>query len=202
MNYQSILNQYLTIKAESKLLNQKIEQNQKRIADLEEELKINDETQQILFQSIKIINQEFKEKLETMATIAIKKIFQRNLELKVEYVEKAYGIETRLLILENSLLLDLQDDMGGSIIEVISLIIRLILRDMAKSKSRKTIILDEPFRWAGRLIELIAQIIKEFSVQYNLQFIIFTHDEALEDIADRIFKIDRQDKISKVTIIK
>lgn len=200
MDYQKIFNQYLNVKAERKSLLKRLEEEQIRLEQAKKELQTNEDTQQLLFESIKIINQEFKTKLEKTSTLAIRKVFKRNLELKVNYIEKSWGVETQINVIENGLPLDPEDDMGGSIIEVISLIIRLILRDLSKDRSRKTIILDEPFRWSGKLIELIAQIIKEFSEEFGLQFIIVTHDEILEDIADRIFKIERQDKISKVWV--
>lgn len=185
------------MKTESKLIEKQINNAQQKIESLNKENKILQDTKNILLEAIKIINDRFKQKLESISTNIVQKVFQRNIKIKVEYSEKSYGVETKIKIIENDIELDFEDDMGGSIIEVISLITRLILREMSVTKLRNTIILDEPFNWAGDLITLIAKIIKEFSK--NIQFIILTHDERLEDIADRIYKVERQFNISKVT---
>lgn len=185
------------MKTEAKLIDKQIINTQQKIEVLVNGSKSLQDTKNILLEAIKIINERFKQKLELVATNIVQKVFQRNIKIVVDYEEKAYGVETKIKIIENGIELDFEDDMGGSIIEIISLITRLILKEMSSTKLRNTIILDEPFNWAGSLITLIAQIIKEFSK--NIQFIILTHDRRLEDIADRIYRIERQFNISKVT---
>lgn len=194
---QKIKYQYQELKTEAKLIDKQIINTQQKIEVLVNGSKSLQDTKNILLEAIKIINERFKQKLELVATNIVQKVFQRNIKIVVDYEEKAYGVETKIKIIENGIELDFEDDMGGSIIEIISLITRLILKEMSSTKLRNTIILDEPFNWAGSLITLIAQIIKEFSK--NIQFIILTHDRRLEDIADRIYRIERQFNISKVT---
>lgn len=191
---------YLQMKAESKSISSRIKETKQYIKDLKAERQALIDTKQILIDSIKIINSHFKTKIETITSQVVKKVFKRDIQIRVDFVSKSYGVEADIKVIENNIELDPMDDMGGSIIEVISLIIRLVLREISSERLRKTIILDEPFNWAGDLIVLIGQIIKEFSK--DIQFIILTHDDRLEDIADRIYQIERQDFMSRIIRIK
>lgn len=191
---------YLQMKAESKAISSRIKETEQSIKGLKAERQALIDTKQILIDSIKIINSHFKTKIETITSQVVKKVFKRDIQIRVDFETKSYGVEANIKVIENNIELDPLDDMGGSIIEVISLIIRLVLREISSERLRKTIILDEPFNWAGDLIVLIGQIIKEFS--RDIQFIILTHDDRLEDIADRIYRIERQDFMSRIVRIK
>ena len=191
---------YQELKARAKIIDRHISKKEKLIDSLREEKKLLKDTKSILLESVKIINHHFKQKIEDISTNIIRKIFRRDISLEVEYEVKSYGIETKINVYENGIKLDPKDDMGGSIIEVISLLIRIILREISNKQLRKTIILDEAFSWAGDLIVLIAQIIKELSE--DIQFIIISHDDRLDDIADIIYKIERQSLYSNAIRIK
>lgn len=191
---------YSILKSESKLIDSRIKEKQSNLKELKTERQALIDTKQVLIDSIKIINSHFKKKIETITSQVVKRVFKRDIKIEVNFETKSYGVEANIKVIENNIELDPMDDMGGSIIEVISLIIRLVLREISSERLRKTIILDEPFNWAGDLIILIGQIIKEFSK--DIQFIILTHDDRLEDIADRIYRIERQDFMSKIIRIK
>lgn len=191
---------YSILKSESKLIDSRIKEKQSSLKELKTERQALIDTKQVLIDSIKIINSHFKKKIETITSQVVKRVFKRDIKIEVNFETKSYGVEANIKVIENNIELDPMDDMGGSIIEVISLIIRLVLREISSERLRKTIILDEPFNWAGDLIILIGQIIKEFSK--DIQFIILTHDDRLEDIADRIYRIERQDFMSKIIRIK
>ena len=191
---------YSILKSESKLIDSRIKEKQSSLKELKTERQALIDTKQVLIDSVKIINSHFKKKIETITSQVVKRVFKRDIKIEVNFETKSYGVEANIKVIENNIELDPMDDMGGSIIEVISLIIRLVLREISSERLRKTIILDEPFNWAGDLIILIGQIIKEFSK--DIQFIILTHDDRLEDIADRIYQIERQDFMSKIIRIK
>ncbi|PNX50504.1 MAG: hypothetical protein BV456_06485 [Thermoplasmata archaeon M8B2D] len=191
---------YSVLKSESELIDSRIKEKQSSLKELKTERQALIDTKQVLIDSIKIINSHFKKKIETITSQVVKRVFKRDIKIEVNFETKPYGVEANIKVIENNIELDPMDDMGGSIIEVISLIIRLVLREISSERLRKTIILDEPFNWAGDLIILIGQIIKEFSK--DIQFIILTHDDRLEDIADRIYRIERQDFMSRIIRIK
>lgn len=191
---------YSILKSESELIDSRIKEKQSSLKELKTERQALIDTKQVLIDSIKIINSHFKKKIETITSQVVKRVFKRDIKIEVNFETKSYGVEANIKVIENNIELDPMDDMGGSIIEVISLIIRLVLREISSERLRKTIILDEPFNWAGDLIILIGQIIKEFSK--DIQFIILTHDDRLEDIADRIYRIERQDFMSRIIRIK
>lgn len=201
-SYSELRANYDRLKARSTEIEALLLSKEIRARELKSRIKGLEDTKSVLNQAIKLTNETFKTKLETIATSAIQRIFKRPIRLVVEYAVRSYGIETKLLIMENDNILDPESDMGGSIIEVISIVLRIVLWQMSSDNIRNVIILDEPFRWAGKLIDLIGQILVELSESLNLQFIIVTHDDSLVDIANRVIQIERQGTTSKIVVIR
>lgn len=191
---------YEALASKAELISSQILEKEEEINLLIKEEKALKDTKKIFFDSIELVTKSFKKRTEDIITVVSKKVFQRDIKIKVNYDQKHYGLETNIAVMENGITLDPEDDMGGSIIEVISILLRIILLEYSNKKLRRTIILDEAFNWAGDLIILIGQIIKDFSK--SIQFIIISHDSRLDDFADRIYKIERENLISKVVKIK
>jgi ABC-type lipoprotein export system ATPase subunit len=63
------------------------------------------------------------------------------------------------------------------------------LWSLENPKSRNVIIMDEPFRFSGRLITKAVTMVKELSDKLGIQFIINTHSDELIDIADRSWQV-------------
>ena len=73
---------------------------------------------------------------------------------------------------------------------------------MSSPKTRNVFILDEPFKWTGKLVHLTGVIMKELSKKLKFQVILITHDDDLIEIADKIFKIEHVKGKSKVKVIR
>jgi DNA mismatch repair ATPase MutS len=81
--------------------------------------------------------------------------------------------------------------MGGSTLDVIALALKIILWAIEAPRSRSLIIMDEPFRFTGKLVGKCVAIVKEISHKLGIQFIINTHSDELLDIADRSWEVTR-----------
>jgi DNA repair exonuclease SbcCD ATPase subunit len=173
-----------------------------KLREVRKQSRIYQEGREILNNSIKIIHQKFKHEIETIITRAIKQVFNRDLSLKLIYEEKRNGIDTRIVVEENGEELEPKDDLGGSILDIISISFRIIMWQMSSNKARNTFILDEPFKWTGKLSLVTGLILKELSKKFEFQVILVTHDENLIFIADKIFKVDHVNGISKIKTIR
>lgn len=186
MNIQDRYNQLV---AKKNLLKQQKKTQRKKIQDLLERIQDYKDTRTILNQAIKITHQRFKDEIETVITHAVKTIFNRDFRFELQYEEKRNGIESKIVVKENGYELDPQDEMGGSIIDIISFAFRIILWHISAERKRNLFILDEPFKWTGKLIELAGMVLKELSQKLNFQVIMITHDNDLLGFADQIFKV-------------
>lgn len=97
-----------------------------------------------------------------------------------------------------------KDEMGGGVIDIVSLALRVVLWSLQKPRSRNVFILDEPFKWLGTGGRLIrgGEILREISHRLGFQLIIVTHEPELIEIADRAWGVTREGKISKVERVK
>lgn len=191
--YENLIEDYKYLKKEKR----KLKNKSKRLS---KQIKLYIETRFILNKAIKIIHEKFKEDLENIITKYIKDIFDRDLKFELRYEEKRNTIESKIIIKENGEELDPKDEMGGSIIDIISFIFRIILWHMSSPRSRNVFILDEPFKFVGDMIDSIGYILRELSQKLKFQIILTTHDKELMKFADAIFKVSH-DGI-KSTILK
>jgi len=174
----------------------------REIRGAEEELQNYIEARDILNNSIRMIHQKFKVEIEKIITGAIRQIFNRDLTLELVYKEMRDGISSYIIIKENGEELEPKDDLGGSILDIISMSFRIVMWQMSSYKARNVFILDEPFKWTGKLSQVTGLILKELSKKFNFQVILITHDDNLIAIADKIFKVDHINGKSRIKTIR
>lgn len=195
MNIQDKYNQFVI---EKKLLQKKKRKLKRTIKKLSKKITDYKDTRIVLNEAIKITHQKFKDEIESVITKSVKTIFNRNFECELRYEEKRNEIESKIIIKEDGEELDPKDEMGGSIVDIISFAFRIILWHISSPRSRNTFIFDEPFKNCGKLTELAGMVLKELSTILNFQVILITHDDNLTRFADRIFKIVLKNKKSRI----
>jgi len=155
--------------------------------------------------------QYFKERVETLVTLAIKSVF-KDREFGFELVfneERKDRMEIQPVIYEmidgvKEVYDEPEYDVGGGINDVISFAFRIALWSLENPRSRNVIILDEPMKNMGALISLGGKIFQEIAHRLGFQLIIITHDDELISIADRAYKIvhDRVESRAELVIGK
>jgi len=198
INIEEIKNIYSRLFAERIEITKNEKKLRRQIREIKKEIIDYNDTKALLNNSLEIIHSDFKEKTEGIITKAIRLMFNRDLEFKLEYRENRGGIETKILILEDGQELSPKDDLGGSIIDIISFVFKIVLWHVSSPQTRNIFILDEPFKFAGRLVLFAGKILKDLSKELNLQIIMITHETELIDIADKVFKIHHKNGQSYV----
>jgi DNA repair exonuclease SbcCD ATPase subunit len=85
-------------------------------------------------------------------------------------------------------------------VDVACFALRLALWNLSQPKLRNTIILDEPFRYlSSNLQDRAASMLKEISSQLGIQIIMISHIEDIIGSADKIFKVEQRNGVSRVT---
>jgi len=146
----------------------------------------------------------FKEKVESLTTMAIQSVFDRPFRFVLEFERKRNKLECRPIVMEGDVEYVPKDDMGGGIIDVISFALRVVLWSLQKPRSRNTLILDEPMKYVGKgdLLDRAGQMLREVSHSLGIQLILVTHEPQLADIADMAYMVEHVKGRSVVKMIK
>jgi len=159
----------------------------------------------IIAEVAKLTQTKFTSYVEQLVTMAIKSIFDRPFQFKVDFDLKRNKSECFLRIQEGE---DEEpfipkEELGGGMLDAISFALRIVLWSLQNPRSSNTILLDEPFKFVGQdeMLDRAGSMLKEISQRMNIQFIITTHQPKLTDIADAAWKVEHNGKHSIVTQI-
>lgn len=186
MNYQDKYNQLV---GKKQTLSGNKKKLKKKVKNLRSNLQDYKDTRTLLNEAIRLTHKKFKDEIENIITRSIRTIFNRNFTFELDYKEKRNEIESRIVVKEDGHELDPKDEMGGSIVDIISLAFRVCLWHISSPRARNTFILDEPFRFCGKLTSLVGTVLRELSEVLQFQVILITHDDNLVQYGDRIFKV-------------
>jgi len=154
----------------------------------------------VLVEVSKQTQEQLQGRIESLVNMCLKAVFtNRAYEFKAIFEIKRNKMECNFFVLEDGKKLSPKDEMGGSILDIISLALKIILWSIENPRSRPIMIMDEPFRFTGKLIVKAMQIVKELSQKLGIQFIINTHSDEVIEIADRSWEVTRP--IGKKSIV-
>lgn len=138
-------------------------------------------------------------KIESLLTTSLQAVFDHPYTCSLTAEEKRGQIELSLSVKDNGLELDPATQMGGGVVDILSLSLRVVLWSMAKKRTDHLIILDEPVRMVSEsYVANVAQMIKKLSDSLGIQFVIVTHREALTYASDRTFRVTKTDGTSSI----
>lgn len=168
---------------------------QKQISDLErkkEELSerlISLEEAQVFIQQVaKETQEQLRYHIEDIVQLALDAVFPDEYEFRVVFEIKRGKTEARLCFLRNGVEIDPLISSGGGVSDVVAFALRLAVWSLGKT--RRVIILDEPFRYLSKDLQPKAgEMLKNLSSRLKLQMIMVTHEEEMIDIADKKFVV-------------
>lgn len=158
----------------------------------------------IITEVAKKTQERFKEKVESLVTLAIQSVFNRPFKFFLVFDRKANKVSCQPIIKEGDSEYIPKDDMGGGIIDLISFAFRVVLWSLEYPKSRNVFILDEPMKFIGKgdLLEKAGKMLHEVSHRLKFQLIIITHEPELAEISDRAYQVTHNGNQSTVRLIK
>ena len=154
-------------------------------------LKRLEEARFILTEVTRQTQVHFQSQVESLVTKAIRAVYDRPLEFKLEFIRKANKLQCIPKITEGGNEFDLEFDKGGGLIDIVSFAFRVVLWSLQDPRSRPIFPLDEPMRFVGKgvLLDRAGAILRQMSHELGLQLIIVTHEPQLTRIADRAFRV-------------
>lgn len=200
---QSFKNKLEQYKGQRDMIEKNIASLNDDLCKKEKELLRIQEAQLIIQEVAKQTQEQIKYEISEPISLAINSIFDTD-EYKAPYkfvfdfVIKRNKTECEYYLLnrdgekENPI-----EDCGGGLIDIICFALRLSICTIAKT--RKILILDEPFKWIDKSKEeKIGQLLKMISDKLQLQIIMVTHNNSYIEIADKHFNIKKKEGVSYV----
>ena len=174
-----------------------------KIESLKSKLEVYIKARWVLSEVVRITQENFTGKIESLVTMAIKAVYDnKDYKFKLSLERKRNKMECRAYVDDNGEELDLEEDMGGGLLDVVSFALRVVLWSFQKPRSRDIFILDEPMKWTGELVTKAGFMMKEISDRLKIQMLIVTHDDALIEIGDKVWRVVNDGIKSVVTCIK
>jgi DNA repair exonuclease SbcCD ATPase subunit len=141
------------------------------------------------------------EKISGIVTEALQTIKDQNLEFRMLLSTERNAADLKMVVYDKQTQTeyDVLESMGGGIVDLVSISLRLALLCKWQPAISRILILDE----AGKHIsikdqEQLADFISKLSKLLNCQFVWITHSEVLSRSADRVFEVTKQNGVSKV----
>lgn len=202
MNLEEAKEKYNIHKGKQEYIERQIEEGKIKIKSLNEDFEIYSKARIVFVEVSNQTKESFKEKVESLITMAINSVFERDFAFELKFEEKRNKIECTPIVKENGNEYTPKEDMGGGILDIIGFAFKIVLWALEEPKSRNLLYLDEPMRFLGKLNIRGAQMIKEISEKLNVQVIMNTHDDAMIEIADSSYSVSHNGVKSKVVKVK
>lgn len=204
MRVEELKDIVFTKEAEYKLLNEQLDSLRINCASVKSYITELIEARNIITEASRITQEQFKEFVEQLTTLAIQSVFpDKDYRFIVDFTLQSNRSMIELLVQQGDKEPYVpEDEQGGALLDIISFVLRVILWSLERPRSRNVIVLDEPFRFCGDFTSLAASFMKEISHKLKIQILLVTHNRDLVEIADRCWEVTRNtDRVSVVKLL-
>lgn len=143
------------------------------------------------------IQQRLAQHLKDITQSFLDAVFPGAYQFVVRFVPARGKTDIILALTKNGTEMNPMKSNGGGVVDVVSTALRIACWSI--SKTRNTLLMDEPFKFlSARHRPQMGEIIRSLSDRLKLQMIIITHDPAIASVAHRTVTIDQQYRVSFV----
>lgn len=145
--------------------------------------------------------------ISEITDLALDAVLEKPYSVDLEFVEKRNKTECEIYFSRDGMQIKPYDG-GGGAVDIASFALRIAAWSMSRPRSRRTLILDEPFKHLKgeiankRMLEMVRMITKKL----NLQIIMVGDErvsrEVITEITDRLFEVTIKKGVSQVSIEK
>ena len=141
-----------------------------------------------------------KQLVEELVTRALQSVFfDRSYAFKMSYDVKRGAAAVTFAVIENGQEMDLVDDLGGGIADMVALTLRVAFVNLYRPAIRQLLILDEPTRMIAEVYQpYVARFLKQVCKELGLTVFLVTHSSELVKEADQVFSAANIDGVCVV----
>jgi len=181
------------------------EEKEKTLEDITNRLKKNEEEigiykdVNLLFEKASVIaRKKIKDEVELLVTHGLRSVFEDpDIEFKVEFISRRNQIEADFYLewvdAGRRIKGNITDTYGGGIVDIISIILRLVVLELANVPG--PLFLDEPAKMlSAQYVSNFGKFLIELSKTFKRQIILITHNELLSAYANKTFDVRLNEK--------
>jgi len=194
------------LKSKRDFLQEQIDKCLVEIQNKKQELENYVRARKIIVDVALLTQKHFVEYVQSLVTMAIRAVFDRDFYFIVNYENKRNKSECELLVKEgeNGEPFIPKNEMGGGLLDIISIALRVVIWSLMRPQSRPIMFLDEPMKFVGSsggMLERTIKMIKEISERLGIQFIINTHEKDIFMLADKCYIVSHNGVYSEVSVL-
>ena len=188
--YQKITVQLNAWQGQAQLLDSRIERTKESLTTSETGHEQHEEALVVLQELEKTWRGTFEQALASVVGEGLSAVFGDEIELLFISDIKRDVAHLDMKLKTNGLVTSLMGAKGGSVINVLSVLLRVLLTISSRPEMRRVLILDEPFSMVSAEYRApLAQLLKEMAERLDVQFIITSHEPEISDAADVAYQI-------------
>jgi len=127
------------------------------------------------------VQEQAHSKIAAVVSKCLESIFEQPYEFRITFERKRGKTDARLSFVRNNLEVDPLSASGGGVVDVAAFALRLACLVLSLPKKRRTLILDEPFKFLSKNYRNnTKRMLKTLSEEMGVQFIMVTHIPELE----------------------
>ncbi len=174
---------------ESKKISKKT--SKRKLRDLEDRQTNCLQAIKVVQEVARLTQEELEFKICQIVTSAIQAIFKEPHELEISFEMKRNKTEAEIYVIdENGNELNLMNDDGGGLLDIVTFSLRLACWRIKSNKTRPLFIFDEPWKNLSKKYRPGAmQFMKDISDKLGIQIVMITHIEEFIDGADNVIEI-------------
>lgn len=180
------------------LLRKQLADQQKALTEAIETIDVWEKVQVLLTKTSEYAREQLKARIEETVTAALQAVFGEGLEFRIiittfrEQPAAEWQVVSKYGDMEVAG--NPQDARGGGITDIVSLALRLAMMELARPKVTGPVVLDEPAKMLSReYLPNLGYFLKQYAAKTGRQFLIVTHAEQLTEVADKTYRVSKND---------
>lgn len=186
-------------------LDKEIEQTGSKKEQLEDRLKLIENSQAFLQKIAQETQEHLKFQIEDIVNLALETCFPGEYTFQILFNISRGKTEAELVFLDQKTgrQVDPMEASGGGVVDLTTFALRIACYALEQGTDN-VIVLDEPFRFLSRdLQQRAGEILKMLSKKMKLQIIMVSHIGEIIDVADKVFEVKKNEHgVSRVKIVE
>ena len=186
---------------------EKYEENNIKLKEIIQDLELLEKVTILFQKTSEYARQQAKRQIETLVTKCLQYVFESNIELLIELDELRNKANAEFYVITESdgMIIKTKPELsrGGGVVDVVSLALRIAFLQIHKPQIEGPLILDEPAKHVSEeYIFNVGEFLKQTPEMFGRQIIMVTHNNYLAAIANKAYRVDYNQTISKCSPVE
>jgi len=179
-------------RGQAELLDRQAEEVQRTRAVLTHDAEIHKEALVILQSLEKKWRGAFEQALATVVSEGLSAVFGRPITIGIESDLKRGVASVNITMTDGDVTTSILGAEGGSVVNVVSFLLRVLLTISVRPPLRRLLILDEPFSHvSAEYRPALCQLLREMAQRLEIQIVLVSHEEELADAAVVTYLVEK-----------